>query len=92
LVPLPATAVIVPAGDTRRTRLLPFCDQEAGRDLLHVRGRGRDRVHCGDGRDTILADKRDSVRGGEHIVRRSPGGGSIFSFRVARIAVCRGGG
>jgi DNA-binding beta-propeller fold protein YncE len=41
-----------------------------GRDTIDVRRGGRDRVHCGDGRDTVLADMHDVVRSCERIRRR----------------------
>jgi hypothetical protein len=35
-----------------------------------VRGGGDDRVHCGDGRDMVRADKRDTLTRCERIIRR----------------------
>ncbi len=36
-------------------------------DVLDVRGGGRDRVDCGDGRDRIKVDGRDRVRNCERV-------------------------
>jgi len=41
-----------------------------GADLIRARGGGRDRVNCGGGLDTLIADARDVVTGGCERVRR----------------------
>ena len=42
-----------------------------GKDLIRVRGGGRDRVNCGSGIDTVIADRRDRVtRNCERVRRR----------------------
>jgi YVTN family beta-propeller protein len=43
----------------------------AGRDIIDARAGQRDRVHCGKGRDTVRADKRDVVQRCERVIRRS---------------------
>lgn len=40
---------------------------EGGRDLIRARDFQRDRIHCGDGRDRVEADRRDRLRGCERI-------------------------
>jgi hypothetical protein len=41
----------------------------AGDDRINSRGGGRDRVLCGDGSDTVIADQRERLRGCERVVR-----------------------
>jgi hypothetical protein len=46
-------------------------DAGAGNDAINVRGGGRDRVRCGAGVDTVLADRRDRILPGcERLLRR----------------------
>lgn len=45
-------------------------DTGTGADLVWARDGERDLVRCGPGRDTVLADRRDVVRGCERILRR----------------------
>jgi len=42
----------------------------SGRDRIRARDGRRDRIHCGRGRDTVVADRRDRVRGCERVIRR----------------------
>jgi dipeptidyl aminopeptidase/acylaminoacyl peptidase len=51
------------------TRLADRVYALEGNDVINVRGGGRDRVDCGPGRDTVLADRVDLVRDCERIVR-----------------------
>jgi hypothetical protein len=44
----------------------------AGNDLVNVRGGGVDRVDCGRGRDTVVVDLADKVRGCERVLRPRP--------------------
>lgn len=54
-------------GSSRRDLIIA----RAGNDRIDVRGGGIDRVRCGPGKDTVLADKRDRVgRGCERVIRR----------------------
>jgi Ca2+-binding RTX toxin-like protein len=46
-------------------------DGHSGRDRISVRGGGRDRVKCGAGRDTVIADRRDRIADDCEAVRRS---------------------
>jgi hypothetical protein len=41
----------------------------AGDDRINSRGGGRDRVLCGSGSDTVIADQRDRLRGCERVQR-----------------------
>lgn len=41
-----------------------------GADLIRARGGGRDRINCGSGLDTVVADGRDRIVGGCERVRR----------------------
>jgi Ca2+-binding RTX toxin-like protein len=41
-----------------------------GADLIRARGGGRDRIHCGSGNDTVVADRHDVILGGCEVVRR----------------------
>lgn len=41
-----------------------------GDDTVNVRGGGRDNVNCGPGRDVVIADRRDDIRGNCERVRR----------------------
>lgn len=45
-------------------------DGGPGADLIRARDGERDAVRCGPGRDTVLADRRDVVRGCERVLRR----------------------
>jgi RTX calcium-binding nonapeptide repeat (4 copies) len=51
------------AGDDR-------VNARGGADLIRARGGGRDRVRCGPGRDTVVADRHDLLLGGCEVVRR----------------------
>ena len=41
-----------------------------GADLIRARGGGRDRIRCGSGKDTVIADRHDVLLGGCEAVRR----------------------
>ena len=45
-------------------------DAGAGNDVVRARDGARDAIRCGSGRDRVLADQRDFVRGCERITRR----------------------
>ena len=45
-------------------------DAGAGNDVINARDRVRETVRCGRGRDRVIADRRDRVRGCERVSRR----------------------
>ncbi len=45
-------------------------NSRGGADLIRARGGGRDRIGCGPGKDTVVADRHDVLLGGCEIVRR----------------------
>jgi hypothetical protein len=62
-------------GDTGNDTITPGSGRDSayggsGNDTIQARDRARDVIDCGSGRDTVVADKTDSVRGCETVKRK----------------------